>query len=150
VPKKTKPVARRTKSPKRPTSRRSTSASHSFAQQPGHDRRPLVEEVGRRIRALRVKRRGGRSTQGDVAGKARISISFLSMIERGERSPSVETLGDIAEALGVSLAEFFHEESSPPVLSPALRRIGEFVHERQLSRGEVDRLLSVADAIFSD
>lgn len=142
MPKKKKPAARRTTPQKR--------QSQPLVATAAAPRRPLVEEVGRRIRALRVKRRGGRSTQGQVAGKANISISFLSMIERGERSPSVETLGDIAEALGVSLAEFFHEGSRTPVLSPALRRIGDFVHERQLSRGEVDRLLSVADAIFSD
>jgi transcriptional regulator with XRE-family HTH domain len=118
---------------------------------PGYEpRRPLVLQVGRRIHELRTDGSGGRATQGAVAKKARISVSFLSMIERGERSPSIETLGDIADALGVSLSELFHDGSSPPELNPALRRIGDFVQRKQLNRGEVDRLLSVADAIFSD
>jgi transcriptional regulator with XRE-family HTH domain len=145
VPKKQNPAARRTKSSKqRP-------ASRPLPSLPGYEsRRPLVEQVGRRIRSLRVKQRGGRSTQGEVARKARISVSFLSMIERGERSPSVETLGEIADALGVTLSELFHDDASPPEMTPALRRLGEFVHQRKLNRGEMDRLLSVADAIFSD
>jgi transcriptional regulator with XRE-family HTH domain len=145
VPKKLRSAARPTK----PLKRRPT-PSRPPTLLAGFERRPLVEQVGRRIRSLRTKQRGGRSTQGEIAGKARISVSFLSMIERGERSPSVETLGEIADALGVSLSELFHDGSSPPEMSPALRRLGDFVHAKQLNRGEVDRLLSVADAIFSD
>src|SRR5213595_4061114 len=67
----------------------------------------VVREVGRRIRHLRMSR-SGRMTQEDLSERARISVSFLSMIERGERSPHLETLAAIAEALEVRIAELFH------------------------------------------
>ena len=110
----------------------------------------MIEEVGRKIRALRTERRGGRVTQGEIARKARVSISFLSMIERGERSPSVETLGYIAEALGVTLAELFQEQAEPVTSNPAFRRLGDFIKSHRLGRAEMDRLLAVAEAIFAD
>jgi DNA-binding XRE family transcriptional regulator len=53
----------------------------------------------RRLMSPRVK------TQSALAGSAGISISFLSMIERGERLPTIETLYRIATALGVHPAQ---------------------------------------------
>jgi transcriptional regulator with XRE-family HTH domain len=46
-------------------------------------------------------------TQEDLAERADISVSFLSMIERGERAPHIETLAQVAAALGVEIAELF-------------------------------------------
>ena len=46
-------------------------------------------------------------TQEDLAERADISVSFLSMIERGERAPHLQTLAHIASALEVELAELF-------------------------------------------
>lgn len=66
----------------------------------------VVKEVGRRIRQLRVSR-SARMTQEDLSERARISVSFLSMIERGERSPHLETLAAIAQALEVRIADLF-------------------------------------------
>ncbi len=114
----------------------------------GGDRRKLVEQVGRRIRSLRVDRRGQRLTQGDIARKAHVSVSFLSMIERGERSPSIETLGDLADALGVSLCAFFDDGTPPAELNPTLRRLGDFMREHRLARADIDRLVAVAEAMF--
>lgn len=67
----------------------------------------VVRQLGQRIRELRTLRRTGRVTQEDLAERADISVSFLSMIERGERAPHIETLARIAEALEVELAELF-------------------------------------------
>jgi transcriptional regulator with XRE-family HTH domain len=66
----------------------------------------VVKDVGRRIRQLRVSR-SARMTQEDLSERARISVSFLSMIERGERSPHLETLAAIAQALEVRIADLF-------------------------------------------
>src|SRR4026209_2469031 len=66
----------------------------------------LAKRLGQRIRDLRTQR-PERWTQEDLAERAKISVSFLSMIERGERVAHVETLAALAEALGVSLAELF-------------------------------------------
>ena len=78
----------------------------------------LGKRIGRRIRELRNPAPQERWTQEDLAERAKISVSFLSMIERGERVAHVETLAALADALGVSLAELFVE----PALGGAERR----------------------------
>ena len=67
----------------------------------------VVRQLGQRIRELRVGRRTGRMTQEDLAERADISVSFLSMIERGERAPHIETLASLATALEVHIADLF-------------------------------------------
>jgi transcriptional regulator with XRE-family HTH domain len=59
------------------------------------DRRTL----GTRIRSLRHEQ--GR-TLSDVAAAAGISVSLLSQVERGVTDPSLDTLRDIADALGTA------------------------------------------------
>src|SRR3954465_11505487 len=66
----------------------------------------IGKRIGHRIRELRTQR-PERWTQEDLAERARISVSFLSMIERGERVAHVETLASLAESLGVTLSELF-------------------------------------------
>lgn len=106
--------------------------------------------LGQRIRGLRTQREE-RWTQEDLADRARISVSFLSMIERGERVAHVETLEALAAALDVSLADLFaepKEESSEA--TELVRPLFDFVRSRKLSSRDVERLLGVARAMFSD
>ncbi len=42
-----------------------------------------------------------------LASRSGLSANALSMIERGRSSPSVSTLYKLADALGVSITEFF-------------------------------------------
>jgi transcriptional regulator with XRE-family HTH domain len=58
--------------------------------------------LGAAIRALREKRG---STQEAVAQAAGITVAHLSKIERGRTNPTWGTVGNIAAALGVSVAE---------------------------------------------
>ena len=60
--------------------------------------------MGRVIRQQRKKRK---LTQEVFSGFAAISRSHLAMIERGQKSPNVETLSKIAAALGMPLSELF-------------------------------------------
>lgn len=53
--------------------------------------------------ALRLYRKARNLTQKQVAEKAGISVSYLSLVERGQRDPSLSTLEKIASAMGVSL-----------------------------------------------
>jgi len=64
----------------------------------------LRERFGLRVRFLRI---GGGLTQKQLAERAGISVDFLSLIERGKNSPSFDNLDDLADALGVSVAELF-------------------------------------------
>ncbi|MGQ0507250.1 MAG: helix-turn-helix domain-containing protein [Myxococcaceae bacterium] len=109
----------------------------------------IGKRIGQRIRELRTQR-PERWTQEDLAERAKISVSFLSMIERGERVAHVETFAALAEALGVSLAELFSgTESEPNETAELLRPLWEFARARQLTSRDVEKLLGVARAMFT-
>jgi transcriptional regulator with XRE-family HTH domain len=69
----------------------------------------LAREIGERIRTLRLSRN---LTQEQLAESADISVSFLSMIERGERTPHLVTLQALATALGDRIGDFFDCEGA--------------------------------------
>lgn len=50
------------------------------------------------LRTLRSQRK---LTQGTVAAEAGASVSYISMLERGERAPSLQMLQALAKAFGV-------------------------------------------------
>lgn len=105
--------------------------------------------LGKRIRQLRQSR-SERITQEDLAERAEISVSFLSMIERGERAPHIDTLARLAKALGVSVSELFlFAGDEPESLDPMLKPIAEFARSNSLTRRDIDRLLGVARAMFN-
>jgi transcriptional regulator with XRE-family HTH domain len=109
----------------------------------------IGKTIGQRIRELRTQR-SERWTQEDLAERARISVSFLSMIERGERVAHVETLASLADALGVTLAELFVAPAEKPAdQQEILRPLSEFVRSRHLDSRDVEKLLGVARAMFA-
>ena len=67
-------------------------------------------QLGQRIRD---RRKTLSFTQEELAEKAGIGGSYLSMIERGQRMPHLETLVRIAAALSVSLSQLFIEAHEP-------------------------------------
>src|SRR6218665_478343 len=111
---------------------------------PVQDTSGPLRGLARRIRALR-ERRG--LTQEDFATRCGISVSFASLVERGERSPSYETLVQVALALGVPLAELFRVEDEE---AAGAHRLVDFARARALSRAEVDQLLEVARVLFGE
>ncbi len=60
----------------------------------------LALRLGSRIKRIRI---GQHLTQDQLAEKADISVSFLSMIERGQRFPHLKTLSALAASLNVGL-----------------------------------------------
>jgi transcriptional regulator with XRE-family HTH domain len=72
----------------------------------------MRELVGRNFARLR---RAKGLTQEDVEARSGISQQYLSSLERGRRNPTVITLFELAQALGVSHVELVlpNEESSP-------------------------------------
>jgi transcriptional regulator with XRE-family HTH domain len=107
----------------------------------------IGKRIGRRIRELRTQR-GEPWTQEDLAESAHISVSFLSMIERGERVPHVETLESLAAALGVTLSELFEVVEAPRETDDVLRPLSDFARSRRLTARDVEKLLGVARAMF--
>lgn len=63
---------------------------------------------GKRIRQLRQMQD---LTQEQLAEAANLSVSFLGGVERGVKSPTIETLEKLATALGVTLAEMMNFDS---------------------------------------
>lgn len=59
--------------------------------------------------ALRGHRHGQSRTLRDVASAARVSLAYLSEVERGVKEPSSELLAAICAALGVPLSQLLSE-----------------------------------------
>ncbi|NNB91246.1 helix-turn-helix domain-containing protein [Corallococcus exiguus] len=102
-----------------------------------------LQGLARRIRTLR-ERRG--LTQEDFAARCDISVSFVSLLERGERNPSYDTLLQVAAALELPLGELFRLEDAEDA---GAHRLVEWVRLKKLGRDDVDRLMAVAEAMFS-
>ena len=58
-----------------------------------------LESIGKNIRKYRLMKK---LRQEDLAEKADLSINYVGAIERGENTPSLESLISIINALGVS------------------------------------------------
>lgn len=111
---------------------------------PREEKSSLVT-LGRRVRSLRE---GLRLTQEEFAGRCGISVSFASLLERGERSPSYDTLLTIARALEVPVSDLFREGLSVEPADPSHARLLEFARKAHLSRQQVERLIAVGHAMF--
>ena len=59
--------------------------------------------------AIRAKRRRAGFSQERLAEKADLSTVFISRIERGKESPSVDNLLRIAKALGVRVRDLVQD-----------------------------------------
>ena len=104
-----------------------------------------LDALGRRVRALRETMR---LTQDAFAHRCGISVSFASLLERGERSPSYETLISIARALEVPVSELFRDGPTFASDDPSHVRLLDFARKAQLTRAQVDRVIAVGHAMF--
>jgi transcriptional regulator with XRE-family HTH domain len=68
----------------------------------------LRQVVGDTLRGLRMRQR---RTLREVSATARVSLGYLSEVERGQKEPSSELLAAICGALDVELSELFTEVS---------------------------------------
>src|SRR5579875_677603 len=68
----------------------------------------LRQVVGDTLRRLRLRQR---RTLREVSASARVSLGYLSEVERGQKEPSSELLAAICAALEVELSELFAEVS---------------------------------------
>jgi transcriptional regulator with XRE-family HTH domain len=82
---------------------------------------PVVASIDTRIaNRVRALRTGLRMTLEGLAAKSGVSRSMISLVERGESSPTAVVLEKIATGLNVSLASLFAESSGP--VNPLSRR----------------------------
>jgi transcriptional regulator with XRE-family HTH domain len=66
----------------------------------------LRQVVGETLRGMRLRQR---RTLREVSSSARVSLGYLSEVERGQKEPSSELLAAICGALDIELSELFRE-----------------------------------------
>lgn len=104
---------------------------------------PVGQEINQRIATrVRALRMAQGLTLDALAAKSEVSRSMLSLIERGESSPTAVVLDKIATGLGISLASLFDDGSAPP--SPIARRADHFLW-RDPASGYLRRNISPAN-----
>lgn len=98
--------------------------------------RSAIDQSDRRARMgerLRQIRRDLKLTLADVAGRSGLAISTVSKVERGLMALTYDRFSQLADGLGVDIAELFSGEGEP--LQPgqvAVARAGEYrLHETE-------------------
>jgi transcriptional regulator with XRE-family HTH domain len=66
----------------------------------------MREAIGGSLRRIRTARR---RTLRDVSRRARVSLGYLSEVERGRKEPSSELLAAICDALDVALSDLLSD-----------------------------------------
>ncbi|MEW6685796.1 MAG: helix-turn-helix transcriptional regulator [Candidatus Edwardsbacteria bacterium] len=64
----------------------------------------ILTQIGKQIRTIRKE---AKKTQADLAEATGLSDNYIALLERGKRSPSIETLDKIAKALNVPVGKLF-------------------------------------------
>jgi transcriptional regulator with XRE-family HTH domain len=95
--------------------------------------------IASRVRALRGEQG---MTLDALAAKCDVSRSMLSLVERGESSPTAVVLEKIATGLGVALASLFEDSTAPA--QPVSRR-GDRTPWRDPQSGYIRRNISPAN-----
>jgi transcriptional regulator with XRE-family HTH domain len=94
-----------------------------------------VRELGAQIRRLRNRRK---MTLGALADETGLSVSMLSMLERGAATPSIGTLVAVSSALGTHMSDLF-DSASTADRSP-VRRLADQI-EVETAEGVLRRLV---------
>jgi transcriptional regulator with XRE-family HTH domain len=68
-----------------------------------------MNEIGKKIKQLRQQKN---MALKELASKSNLTPSFLSQLENGMTSPSLDSLSRIAAVLDTGIAYFFHNEES--------------------------------------
>ena len=68
-------------------------------------------DIGSKIRELRIL---NGLTQEELADRSELSKGFISQLENDVTSPSISTLEDILQCLGMTISEFFSKDDEPP------------------------------------
>jgi transcriptional regulator with XRE-family HTH domain len=87
------------------------------------DASQMLQVVGTSVRMARKRHR---MTLQNLADRTGVSVSMLSMLERGVASPSIGTLVSVSSALGLHMAQLFQDPSAQ-ASSPVRRRADQVV-----------------------
>lgn len=100
----------------------------------------LRRELGDVLRG--VRQRQGRTLR-EISSSARVSLGYLSEVERGQKEASSELLSSICTALDVPMSGVLREVSDRIAVAEAMR-LPDTVPEELFGRDSDDRLVPVA------
>jgi len=114
--------------------------------QPDFDTDELRGRLAANLRRLRV---ASRHSLSELARATQISKATLSVIERGQANPTIETLAALAGALGVSVSELLEEASGGEIRIVRFqgpdRSLDEQLGVREIERLRLDGQLDVRE-----
>ena len=91
-------------------------------------------DIGHRMKELRIQYG---LTQQELADRAELTKGFISQLERNQNSPSVGTLLDTIQCLGMTPAEFF-TDSEPEQIVYKANDYFEKIDEEKKQQGGMD------------
>ena len=94
--------------------------------------------VGDRLRFFREQKQISTNKLANLAG---ISQSYVRDIELGNKNPTIEVLFQLCQTLGISLKDFFDDESLNLTNDPLIQRI------YQLNASQKESLLAFLNTI---
>lgn len=106
----------------------------------------LTDRIATRVRDLRLERGW---SQPELARRSELSNAMVSMVERGERTPSLEALSSLANALEVDPAILLTVDDSAGMRADA-RRLAEELTELKLPRADIEAIRRIARALATD
>jgi transcriptional regulator with XRE-family HTH domain len=89
-------------------------------------------QIGKRLRSLRI---GHGLSQGDIERRSGLLRSYISRVEGGYTSPTLQTLEKFAEAMGIEAYQILFNDpgrpskparSSPPSLPESAKKLMKF------------------------
>jgi transcriptional regulator with XRE-family HTH domain len=89
--------------------------------------------------ALRARRQGQHRTLREVSTAAKVSLGYLSEIERGQKEASSELLAAICDALGARLSEVLSDVSNTLALAEGMEGVLTPVPE-QSSQADIQKV----------
>jgi transcriptional regulator with XRE-family HTH domain len=99
---------------------------------------PYEYPVGDRLRFFREQKQISTNKLANLAG---ISQSYVRDIELGNKNPTIEVLFQLCQTLGISLKDFFDDESLNLTNDPLIQRI------YQLNTSQKESLLAFLNTI---
>ena len=90
-------------------------------------RQNLYRQIGERVR---THRKLERLTQERLAEKAALSVHYLSRIETGSATPTIESVDRIATALKVPIAELFRPKEERRERKELLQQVNRLLEAR--------------------
>ena len=109
-----------------------------------NDKEETLANLGGVIRDIR---KGNDLTQAEFAEKLGVETNYISMIERGKRTPSLNLVADISDKFGVELHQIFLRAEMPE-LGGNLKRA--YYLAKILDEVDFEKLRTLAEEITED